>query len=433
MSEPLFATQPILPVSVFAELINTSLGDLGEFIVEGEISQLQISQGRWLFLTLKDDQAAVSVFAPVFRITSASALTEGMKVQVYGKAGLYQKTGRFSLNAYRIVPAGEGALRLAYERLKAKLQAEGLFDPARKRPLPFLPTRIGLITARGARAYSDFLKVLGERMGGLQIEFYPVQVQGKDSVASVLQALRYFNALPNPPEVIVLTRGGGSLEDLLSFNDEQVARAIFSSKIPVVSAIGHEEDVALTDFVADLRASTPSNAAELLVPSRLELSTKIRHLELKLTHTVTQRLHDNQILVSEYARGLSNCLLPSIHRAEVLYRRLTQQVGVVSERLVSLRKTGSYQLGRLQSAAGNQIRSQIDRLSALQRLLESLDYRKVLARGYSITTTSDGKVVRQLHDLAAGVTLMTTLARGTITSTVTTIAPVSTNQSERQA
>lgn len=423
MTENLFATQKILPVGQFAKLISANLADLGEFIVEGEISQMQISQGKWLFLTLKDETAAVSVFAPVFRITSASLLSEGMKVQVYGKAGLYEKTGRFSLNAYRIVPAGEGALRLAYERLKAKLAAEGLFDSARKRPLPALPTRIGLITAKGARAYSDFVKVLGERLGGLTIEFYPVQVQGKESVASVLSAFAYFNGLPNPPDVIVLTRGGGSLEDLLSFNDEQVARAVFSSKVPVVSAIGHEEDVALTDFVADLRASTPSNAAELLVPSRLELASRLQNLELQLTHSITHRLADCQVLVAEYVNSLSNCLTPRIRRVEVLYRRLNQQVGIVNERLHRLHNQGSYQLSRLQLATSGQIRSHQTRLQSLVRLLNSLDYHKVLARGYSITT-SGGRVVRDLAKVAAGETLATQLATGLINSTVVTIEPI---------
>jgi exodeoxyribonuclease VII large subunit len=250
----------------------------------------------------------------------------------------------------------------------------------------------------------------------------------------VLQALSYFNNLVKPPEVLVLTRGGGSLEDLLSFNDEQVARAIFSSKIPVVSAIGHEEDVALTDFVADLRASTPSNAAELLVPSRVELAARLRNLEQTLIHTLTNRLNDNQQLVAEYARSLSSCLLPSIHRVEVLYRRLTQQIGSVGERLSSLKRTSSYHFSRLQLAANNQVHAQQEKLQSLLRLLESLDYQKVLARGYSITTTKNGKVIRNLNELLAGESLITNLHQGSITSSVISVSPSSNKSAtERQA
>lgn len=423
MSEPLFETTPVLQVSQFAKLINTQLTELGEFIVEGEISQMQVSQGKWLFLTIKDNQAAVSVFASVFRITTASLLSEGMKVQVYGKAGLYEKTGRFSLNAYRIVPSGEGALRLAYERLKAKLAMEGLFDTGRKRPLPYLPARIGLITAKGARAYSDFIKVLGERLGGMTIEFYPVQVQGSGSVESILQAFAQIQTMANPPEVVVLTRGGGSLEDLLSFNDERVARAVFGCKVPVVSAIGHEEDVALTDFVADLRASTPSNAAELLVPSRQELKMRLQSQETRLNQAVQQLFDNAEILVTGYVRSLSNCLLPSLHRIEVLQRRLHQHYGQVVGKLQSHHRTGAYLTTRLQIAVSTTLRSRQTALVSLERLLRSLDYRAVLRRGYSITFDAAGHVVSEVANLQAGKTLRTQLAAGTIMSTITTVTP----------
>lgn len=423
MSEPLFETTPVLQVGQFNQLINSQLAELGEFIVEGEISQLQVSQGKWLFLTIKDDQASVSVFASVFRITTASLLSEGMKVQVYGKAGLYEKTARFSLNAYRIVPSGEGALRLAYERLKAKLAQEGLFDSQRKRPLPYLPARIGLITAKGARAYSDFIKVIGERLGGMTIEFYPVQVQGSGSVESILQVFAQIQAMSNPPEVIVLTRGGGSLEDLLSFNDERVARAVFGCKVPVVSAIGHEEDVALTDFVADLRASTPSNAAELLVPSRQELKIRLQSLETHLNQAVEQLFENAQVLVTGYAQSLSNCLLPSLHRIEVLQRKLQQQYGQVLGKLQTQQKMKSYLTNRLCTAVSTSLRSRQTALLNLERLLRSLDYRAVLRRGYSITFDAQGHVVSEVSALEAGATLKTQLSAGTIMSTITAIKP----------
>ena len=256
------ASAEILSVAQFNQLLSGYLSDLGELIVEGELSQPQISQGKWFFCTLKDNTSAMSVFAPLWKIANAQVLTDGMQVKVYGTVGVHQKTGRMSFTAFAIEPSGEGALRRAYELLKKQLAAEGLFDPARKRPLPLFPQTIGLITASGSRAFADFMRVLGDRMGGLRIQFYPVQVQGRVAVDSICQAFSQINTAANPPEVVVLTRGGGSLEDLLSFNDERVARAVFSCKVPVVSAIGHELDQALTDFVADVRAATPTHAAE---------------------------------------------------------------------------------------------------------------------------------------------------------------------------
>jgi exodeoxyribonuclease VII large subunit len=407
---------PILPVSAFAQLISEHLAVLGEVIVEGEISQLRVSQGRWLFLTIKDESASVEVFAPVFKITSAASLSEGMQVHVYATASLYAKTGRFSLNAYRIVPAGEGSLRLAYEQLRAKLQTEGLFDPARKRTLPKLPERIGLITAVDARAYTDFVKVLSERLGGLEITFYPVSVQGKDSVASILSAFNYFNQLTQPPEVLVLTRGGGSLEDLLSFNDEAVARAVFSSKVPVISAIGHEADMALTDFIADLRASTPSNAAELLVPSRQELRTQVKHLQLSLESSLMSELRDQQRLVSHYAEKLSGVLNLQQQRHKTLWHKLTQHLFTAEHRVQLQQKNRSFFMSQLSQSLTQKLQQNHQKLSELERLLSTLDYQKTLARGFSITRTVSGKIVTQPDVVAVGTQLVTTLAKGTLTS-----------------
>jgi len=412
---PNFET-PVLPVSAFNELIGDHLAALGEVIVEGEISQLQISQGRWLFLTLKDENASVSVFAPVFKITSLNSLAEGMKVQVYGTAGLYAKTGRFSLTAYRIVPAGEGALKQAYERLKTKLLAEGLFDPARKRPLPRLPERIGLITGQDARAYSDFIKIIGERLGGLEISFFPVSVQGKDSVSSIIEAFNYFNQLKNPPEVLVLTRGGGSLEDLLSFNDEAVARAVFSSKIPVISAIGHEEDVALTDFVADLRASTPSNAAELLVPTRQELLAKISHLEATLDSSLMAELKDQQSLVNHYGEKLAGILDLQQNRREELVKKLTRQIFGVEQKIQLKDRQQQLKVSQLTQQISQKLLLTNQKLTNLERLLGTLDYQKTLARGFSITRTKAGKIITHKDQVNPGTNLITTLAKGEINS-----------------
>ncbi len=411
-------TVPILPVSSFTQLVSDHLSDLGEVAVEGEISQLQISQGKWLFLTLKDERASVSVFAPAFKITSLHSLADGMKVHVFGTASLYQKTGRFSLNAYRIVPAGEGALRLAYEKLKAKLQAEGLFDIARKRQLPKFPEHIGLITAVDARAYSDFTKVLAERMGGLKITFFPVQVQGTSSVASIVKAFNYFNQMVERPEVLVLTRGGGSLEDLMSFNDEAVARAVFSSQIPVISAIGHEADQALTDFVADLRASTPSNAAELIVQTRTALLQTVDHLLLQLNHQVISELRDQQRLVAYYGDRLGSMLRLHQNRAQKLTERLSLQLAGHGQKIQHFQTSRQFLINQLHQAISQKTLQTKEKIITLERLLSTLDYQKVLARGFSITRTADGRILKNATDAAPQMKLITTLAKGTVTSTV---------------
>lgn len=409
---------PVLPVSSFTQLVADHLSVLGEVCVEGEISQMQVSQGKWLFLTLKDQAASVSVFAPAFKITALNSLTDGMQVQVYGTASLYQKTGRFSLNAYRIVPAGEGALRLAYEQLKAKLKAEGLFDVSRKRPIPPLPQHIGLITAVDARAYTDFTKVLAGRLGGLTISFYPVQVQGVSSVPSILKAFEYFNRQASPPDVIVLTRGGGSLEDLMSFNDEAVARAVFSCKIPVISAIGHEADQALTDFVADLRASTPSNAAELLVQSRQELLQRVAHLSLRIENAITAELRDEQRLVNYYGERLRSILRIHQTKAQKLTERLSLQLASREQSLIRQQNNRSFFVSQLHQRMSQKTFQTKQKIQNLERLLSSLDYQKVLARGFSITRTESGTIITTAADVLPATRIITTLARGTLTSTV---------------
>jgi exodeoxyribonuclease VII large subunit len=409
---------PILPVSSFTQLVADHLSVLGEVCVEGEISQMQVSQGKWLFLTLKDQAASISVFAPAFKITALNSLTDGMKVHVFGTASLYQKTGRFSLNAYRIVPAGEGALRLAYEQLKTKLQAEGLFDATRKRKIPRLPEHIGLITAVDARAYTDFTKVLAGRLGGLTITFYPVQVQGANSVPSILKAFEYFNRQVNPPDVIVLTRGGGSLEDLLSFNDEAVARAVFSCRIPVISAIGHEADQALTDFVADLRASTPSNAAELLVQSRQELLQRVDHLTLRIDGSLTAELRDQQRLVNYYGERLGSILRIHQTRAQKLTERLGLQLAGRAQSLIQKQNNRSFLVSQLHQLMTQKTIQTKQKIQNLERLLSTLDYQKVLARGFSITRTESGKIVTNAADVLPNTKITTTLAQGTLSSTV---------------
>lgn len=366
--------QKIYTVSEFNEYIDLLVSQK-EVVVEGEIGELNIAQGKWVFATIKDKSASCEVFAYSDQITTLPVLEVGMLVHVYGRPSLYQKTGRFRIWAEHILPTGEGALRLAFEKLKKQLEKEGLFSVERKRPLPSFPEKIGLITAKESRAYSDFIKVLGERFGGLTIYFYPVSVQGFEAIPSILRAFAYFDNHPQLAEVLVLTRGGGSLEDLAAFNSEEVARAVFASKIPVISAVGHEEDEALVDFVADARASTPSNAAELIIRHRDEVRKQTDLFISAVEHLLRIRVYQKENKVDSLVQALNSVISQNLQEKEL-------------------------------------------RLKNLERLLASLDYKKILARGFSITFDEQGKVLKYAKKVIPDSEIKTQLFEGKIYSVV---------------
>lgn len=363
----------VYTVAEFNEYIDLLISQK-EVVVEGEIGELNLAQGKWVFATIKDENASCEVFAYAEQITTLPVLEVGMLVHVYGRPRLYLKTGRFRIWAEHILPTGEGALRLAFEKLKKQLEKEGLFAVERKRPLPPFPEKIGLITAKDSRAYSDFVKVLGERFGGLNVYFYPVSVQGFEAIPSILRAFEYFNRQKNI-DLLVLTRGGGSLEDLAAFNSEEVARAVFASKIPVVSAIGHEEDEALVDFVADARASTPSNAGEIITCHRDEVKRQVDFLVSATENSLRAKLYQRENRVGNLTQSLNHTILQYLQEKAL-------------------------------------------RLKNLERLLASLDYGEILARGFSITFDEEGKVLRYANKVTPDSKVKTQLFEGEIYSKV---------------
>ncbi len=431
----------IFQVSEFNEYISLYLKQVGEVVVEGEISELKVYQDKFIYLTLKDTSSNLSVFAVCFNISGWRTLEVGMKVQAYGTPGIHQKSGKYSLHANKIIPAGEGALRLAFEKLKAQLESEGLFNTARKRTLPEFPQKIGLITAANSEAYNDFIKVISQRMGGLTIYFYPVSVQGRDSVASITKAFDYFNKSNLDLDCLVLCRGGGSLEDLISFNDEKVVRSVFGSKFPVVVGVGHERDISLCDLVCDLRASTPSNAAELLIAHRRERLTEVNYLSTRLISLMdgliggfqssnelfAKSLINHQInLINQFSRHL-NLLVNSLERSMIeplnhLKGILSRFEAVPSNLQLRIRHSKD-QLNkdrtRLLFSTHNWLKRQQLLLEQSTRLLLSFDHQTVLKRGYSLTTNSDGKLIKSVKQASADSVLLTQLSDGTITSVVT--------------
>ncbi|MCH7541715.1 exodeoxyribonuclease VII large subunit [Patescibacteria group bacterium] len=409
----------VFQVSEFNEFIDIYLNQVDEVVVEGEISRIDVSQNKWIFATIKDKESSVDIFSSVFKIPSPDLLEAGMLVQVYGKPSLYKKTGRFSITAERIMPAGEGALRLAFEKLKAKLEKEGLFD--RKRPLPMFPEKIGLLTARGSRAYSDFVKVLENRAGGIKIYFYPVTVQGNDSVESITAGFKYFNATHPNLDLLVLTRGGGSLEDLQSFNDERVARAVFSSKPPVVCGVGHEEDLSIADLVADVRASTPSNAAELIVRTRTEVLKAVDFSLKTMEAALKQLIRDKSGLILKNVSSLSNALAKETTHVHLVISRFNTAFAVFRKEVVSFTQITRDNKKQLLKATGLWIRPKKEALEFTTRLLLSLDFRKVLERGFSITTDKSGKVLKSAKRVRKGESITTSLIDGKIGSQIVTV------------
>lgn len=256
----------VFTVSEFVAVLNQTLDyAYPNVTVSGELANFRVSKNRWVYFDLKDDRSCVKFFGTVYQLPGP--LEDGMLLMVGGMPRLHPLYG-FSVNVISVRPVGEGSIKKASALLEEKLAKEGLFDPERKRPLPYPPKHIGLITSSESAAYRDFIKILGARWGGMKISLIDVQVQGEAAPAQLVTAIEQFNQSADPPEVLIITRGGGSAEDLHAFSTEQLTRAVAASRIAILVAVGHEIDVSLAELAADQRASTPSNAAELLVPDR---------------------------------------------------------------------------------------------------------------------------------------------------------------------
>ncbi len=275
------------PVDLVASLNQTLEFAYPSVSVVGELANFRISKNKWVYFDLKDEYASVKFFGTVFLLPGP--LEDGLMMQVRGTPRLHPQYG-FSVSIQSIQSVGDGSLKRAASLLEAKLVAEGLFDASRKRPLRLPPRKVGLITSGESAAYADFLKIINVRWVGIDILLADVQVQGEPAVGQIVRAVEYFNSHSEPVDVLVIIRGGGSPEDLGAFSTEQVTRAIAGSRIPTLVAIGHETDVTLAELAADLRASTPSNAAELLVPDRKDITDRLQQLQATLTHRLEELL-----------------------------------------------------------------------------------------------------------------------------------------------
>ncbi len=345
-----------LQVSDALDLINQTLDEAFPFIlIEGEVASFKVNQGKFVFFDIKDSESSLGCFMMSFALKFP--IEDGMKVRILAQPKL-TKWGKFSLTVREVMPVGEGSLKKSYDALKAKLELEGLFDEARKRKIPAMPVNIGVISSSQAAGYADFIKILENRWGGLNIKLIDVVVQGIDSPASIIGALSYLNELSEPLDAIAIIRGGGSADDLATFNHEGVVRAVASSRYPVIVGVGHEVDVSLCDLAADVRAATPSNAAEILVPDKKEVFSRLR--------IVNKQVYSNTISLIE---------------------NLGTELG-------ESRKNIEYSLNTFFEQKNVQ-------LSSIIRTLKQLDPEFILKKGY-VLVKKQGKLITKHSDVIIG-------------------------------
>ncbi len=397
--------QTILTVTQLNEYVRMMIEanpQLSHFFVRGEISNFKNHYGSGhLYFTLKDDGGLVR--AVMFR-TYASRLkfmpADGMKVIVYAKASLYTKDGQFQIYAEELQPDGLGALYVAYEQLKAKLDAEGLFDVSRKKPIPKYPNTVGIITSATGAAVHDMIQIMARRYPVANIIIYPAAVQGAGAAAELIAGINWFERTKKA-DVVIIGRGGGSFEDLFAFNDEQLARTIAAADVPIISAVGHETDFTICDFVADLRAATPSAAAELAVPNINDLLGELRSLSVFLQKTMNTYLTNKREKLNAYAAK------PCLQRMDAF---------------IDVRKIGLDRISdRLNRTYEVKLHLQKNRLCADAAKMEALSPIAVLSRGYSFVTAANGAAVSNAAVLQTGDVIHVKMKDGAADASVTAV------------
>ena len=426
--------------------VETSHTDLW---VEGEISNCRPAPSGHIYFTLKDADAQLPVVlfrreAQLLRFRPA----DGLAVLVRGRISVYESRGQLQLIADTMEPRGAGSIQLAFEQLKARLLAEGLFDASRKRPLPAFPRCVGVITSPTGAVIRDIVTVVRRRHAPLNLLIHPAVMQGPTSPSSVARAIRWFNAHPQHADLILIARGGGSLEDLASFNDEALARIIAASRIPTVSAIGHETDFTIADFVADLRAPTPSAAAEIITAAQHRIEERVHQLDNRVRRAIRLHLLEARqryarlsasavlrtVTHSINRRGqrvdeLSNRLDRAIHRRQ---RLLAERLRSLTERLTrqqpSLRVAAAHRRldhanARLDRAATALIAQRRARLATATAHLQALSPLNVLSRGYALVYTADGTLLRSATEASPGQTIRARLSEGSLTAEIKSTTP----------
>ena len=396
--------QQVISISQINAYIQTLMdGDrlLNQVAVKGEISNYKLYPSGHHYFTLKDENAALKC---VMFKGNAMRLRfrpeNGMKVIATGKISVYPRDGAYQLYCSGMVPDGIGDLYVAFEQLKNKLAAQGLFDPAHKKPVPKFPGTIGIITSSAGAAVHDMLRILRKRYPLTNVLLLPVRVQGVEAPGEIAAAIRYANHF-RLADLLIVGRGGGSIEDLWAFNEEIVARAIYDSQIPVISAVGHEPDVTISDFVADLRAATPSNAAELAVPDQDALRQTLDSMSAAMSVALNRQI----VSARRHLKVLSES--PALQSPEGYLRQRRTTLEALQNRLVS--------------AETQQINRKKQKYLGLTAKLDAMSPLKVLTRGYAVTQKEDGTILRQVRQVTAGEQIRISLSDGQVDATVTDV------------
>ncbi len=389
----------LFTVTDFVSYVNDTLKAIwdGDAVaIEGEVSGFRISQGQWVNFDIKDDGALISAFmvAPKLR----GPLEDGMKVRVYGSPRIYPKFGKFSFTVDRLELVGEGAIKKALAQLRARLDAEGLFDASRKRSLPRFPKRIALVASRESAAYGDFIRILNERWSGLEIELFHVVVQGDKAPGSIMKALKEIHAREKAfgagyYDALVMTRGGGSFDELMAFNDEALVRALYASKVPTMVAIGHERDISLAEEVADIRGSTPTDCARRLVPDKADILYELSTLQESVGDGM-------QNMIDEYTQAIRN-VFTDVDKWLVSVLHKSQELTVAAE-----------------SRASHWLQNLLQRIDGYERFLKSVDPSAVIARGYAIIEDAKGAIITSAQALKARDRISLRLRDGTVHATI---------------
>ena len=382
----------------FIKALLDAVPQLQTIFVRGEISNYKCYPSGHHYFTLKDEGSALKCV--MFRGMAAKLRfrpENGMKVVAFGRIGVFPRDGAYQLYCSELSAAGVGDLYVAFEQLKAKLEGEGLFDPAHKKPLPRYPKRIAVITSSAGAAVHDMLRILNARWPMSEVVLLPVRVQGAEAPPEIAGALRYANKW-RVADLIITGRGGGSIEDLWAFNDERVARAIYASDLPVISAVGHEPDVTISDFVADARASTPSNAAEIAVPDQQELRRRLNVLQTRMEQSEQKRV---KLLAERYEK---------LARSRVL----RDPMAFIDDKRLLL----DYTQRKLSALAQAQTAQRAQRFASLAASLDALSPLKVLGRGYAVARDKNGTILRAAEEASVGEKIEVLLGKGSLMCTV---------------
>jgi exodeoxyribonuclease VII large subunit len=395
----------IFSVSQYIAFLNETfraIWDTKSVAIEGEVTGYRVAQGQWVNFDMKDEEGLISCFTVTAKLPFR--LEDGMRVRVCGIPRVYQKYGKLSFSIESIELVGEGALRKALADTRARLQAEGLFAEDRKRKLPRFPTRIALVASVESAAYGDFLRIVGERWGGLHIDVYPVIVQGDKAAPSMIAALDQIARRDHTYDVVVLTRGGGSFEELMAFNDERLVRALYACPFATLVAVGHERDSTLAEEVADVRGSTPTDCARRIVPDCLDVLYEVQMME----------------------EGMMNALTQLVQRGGYLQDRLLQGMSRWQERLA---RDASHSLERLHRGADTWILSLQKKLASWMMVLQALDPVQVLKRGYALVLDEQThKPIARAEDLTGRSGVLLRLQDGTVRATLEGAAPLRAQQ-----